>query len=364
MGLLLHRTWNAGSLVALLGVVATIPILQFASLGYMLESASRIARGLPANRCFPGASTAGRLATAFLCAFVTWLPIWLITDLAYTGELIEAGSVTSARLRVAARVLSGIWILWILWAVFRGGKLRHFLWPAPIYALKSLFRVSFWRDAEERLWNFVVSLRLPRLLWIGFTASLGALVWIVFPASLIVIGISAPGQGAGLVGLVGAIAMGCVLLYLPFLQVQMAMESKFLSMFDFGSVRSCFRKAPWAFLVGTWTTCLLALPLYILRIEPPPPQLWWILSLFFVTLMFPSRLACGWALRRSRLRAKRSPSRKDVHWMGRYIAWGLQWVAIGAYLGAVYLAKFALWEGAASVYLQHAFLPPVPFFLR
>ena len=28
------------------------------------------------------------------------------------------------------------------------------------------------------------------------------------------------------------------------------------------------------------------------------------------------------------------------------------------------LAKFALWEGTASIYLQHAFLPPVPFFVR
>ncbi|MEQ1829140.1 MAG: DUF4013 domain-containing protein, partial [Pirellula sp.] len=279
-----RAAWNALSLVVLLGVVATIPILQFASLGYMLESAARKSRGIPLRQCFPGASTAGQLLVLFACAFVSWLPVWLVTDLAYTGELIESGSPIAGRLRLVARVLSIVWILWLLWAIFRGGKLRHFLWPAPVYAIKSLFRWSFWRDAEDRLWTFVTSLRLPQLLWIGFFASVGAIVWLLVPASLIVLGLSVKGQGAGALGLLGAVAMIWVLSLLPFLQIQLARDMKFLSVFDVRSARRNFRQAPWSCVVAIWSICLFAIPLYLLRIEPPPTQLWWILSLFFVML--------------------------------------------------------------------------------
>jgi hypothetical protein len=38
--------------------------------------------------------------------------------------------------------------------------------------------------------------------------------------------------------------------------------------------------------------------------------------------------------------------------------------AIAIYVGFLYLGKFALWEGGAILLFQHAFLPPVPFYLR
>jgi len=183
----------------LLSIVATIPILQFASFGYMLAVASRIAGGKPIRSCFPGTDIAGRLLVILACVSVSWLPVWFIADMAYTAELIEQGSTTSGRLRVVARLVSVGWILWVLWAIFRGGKFRHFLWPAPIMALRSVFRPSVWREAEERLWNFALSIQLPRLLWLGLMASVGALVWLVLPSSFIAIGLIENGNaGTGL----------------------------------------------------------------------------------------------------------------------------------------------------------------------
>jgi hypothetical protein len=154
------------------------------------------------------------------------------------------------------------------------------------------------------------------------------------------------------------------LLQLPFLQVHSARSGRFSSMLNFMSIRRAFRLSPWSFCLATWATCLLAVPLYLLRIEPPPEELWWLLSLFFVVLTFPAKLACGWALRRSDRRLAIRSNGRDVYWLWRYVAFVPQLAVVVAYLGVMYLAKFALWEGAASIYLQHAFLPPVPFFVR
>ena len=358
-------SWRAFSLVVFLAIVATIPILQFASLGYMLESAARVSRGLPARQCFPGSKTAGRFLIVLVCTFLSWLPVWYMADMAYSAEIIDAGSRISRFLRLLARVASVTWLFWVFWAVFRGGKVRQFLWPAPILAMRSLFRASAWRAAEDRFWDLVMSLHLPKLLWLGLLASMGALVWLVLPSSFIVIGLSGNGEGGqGLVGLLGAIGMWWVLLHLPFLQIQMAREAKFFSVFDIRTARQSFRLAPWSICFATWLTFLLAIPLYLLRIEPPPAQLWWLLSLFFVMLMFPAKLCTGWAIRRSVTRRNAWPTTREVFWVWRYCAWLPQISVVLVYLGVLYLAKFAVWEGAASIYLQHAFLPPVPFFIR
>jgi len=356
--------WRTVSLVVLLSIVATIPILQFASFGYMLEASARIARGEPVRNCFPGTAIAGRLFAILIFVFLSWFPVWFFADMAYTAELIQQGSDVARNWRRGARVMSVVWVVWVLWALFRGGKFRHFLWPAPWLALKSVFRPSVWREAEDRLWNVVHSLQLPKLLWIGLMASVGALVWLVLPSSFIAIGLISNGNaGTAFVGLIGAAWMWWVLLNLPFLQIQMAREMNFLSVFDVRSARRAFRRAPWSLCLATWATFVLAVPLYLLRIEPIPPEFWWILSLFFVILMFPAKLCTGWSLRRSKFR-KPSDPKSVMFWFWRYCAWFPQIVVVLVYLGILYIAKFALWEGTASIYLQHAFLPPVPFFIR
>ena len=118
----LSFVWKITSFVVLLSIVATIPILQFASFGYMLEVASRIARGHPVSKCFPGSDIAGRLLIILICVSLSWLPVWFIADMAYTAELIEQGGAVARRFRFAARLISVVWIIWVLWAVFRGGK--------------------------------------------------------------------------------------------------------------------------------------------------------------------------------------------------------------------------------------------------
>jgi hypothetical protein len=360
----LSRCWNGLSLLIVLAVAATIPILQFASLGYMLESSGRIARGMPASRCFPGAAIAGKIVSSAIWIGLTWLPVWLVTDFAYSAELIEPGSGRAQGIRISAQVLAVLWVIWSAWAIFRGGRWWHFLWPAPIRFAKTIFRLQTWREAEDRLWNWIASLHLFRLMQLGFFGTLAAVAWLAVPALLMIISLTSPNNQApdngplGLIGLIGALGMLWVLMYLPFLPIHMASEGRLLAAFDRKSIRNAFRRAPFAFLIAVVALVVLSIPLYPLRIEVIPPELWWILSLFFVTLIFPAKLLAGWALRRSRLRPK------NCHWSLRWIAWIPLVVALSFYIGFLYLAKFAVWEGTASILLQHAFLPPVPFYVR
>ena len=111
---------RAVCLVLLLSVVATVPILQFASLGYMLESASRISRGMPLRSCFPGSETARKMVLCGLFLAVSWLPVWLVTDWGYSAELMDPGSTFALGFRVGARVLAVLWVVWSGWALFRG----------------------------------------------------------------------------------------------------------------------------------------------------------------------------------------------------------------------------------------------------
>ena len=366
--------WNTLSIVMVLSIAATIPIVQFASLGYMLECSARIARGDRLRDCFPGVALAGQIFRCALAMLLTWLPIWLITDWAYSSELIQPGSNRALSLRIVARVLSLLWVLWIVWAIARGGRWRNFLVPRPIRFVRAILSKAFWLDIEDRWWSFLNRLHLWRLIKLGFQASLGAWIWIAIPALLILVSLGAAPEvkteqqgGLALLGLLGALLMTRAIQYLPTLQTYMALQKsiagknprlRLYGILDRSAARNVFRRVPLTYAFANILFLALAIPLYLLRIESIPPELWFFLSIFFVVFMFPAKLFIGWMIRRSRSKTK------DAWWPLRWIAWIPHLAAIGIYVGFLYLGKFALWEGGASLLFQHAFLPPVPFFLR
>jgi len=248
-----------------------------------------------------------------------------------------------------------------LWAIIRGGRIRDFLWPAPIRFLREflprIFRRSTWHNLEDRLWSVTAGLQIPRLAWLGFRAWIGALIWLALPATMVVIGMQSYQQPIRVViGVIGFVMMWWVLLHLPFLQVQMAQENRLRSMFRLSTVRQSFRKAPWAFFLGSLVTLALALPLYLLRIEVIPKELMWLPCFVFVFLTLPAKLCVGWAMRRGQ---REIPNR----WLlNRYTAWFLQLATVPIYILFLYLGSISSWDGPLVVFLQHAFLMPVPFF--
>src|SRR5262249_4872887 len=79
------------TLTITLAVLAAVPVLQFLSLGYLLESAGRIARTGRLRDGFIGVRTAARFGGAVLGVWLSLLPVWLVSSLALEARLIPPG---------------------------------------------------------------------------------------------------------------------------------------------------------------------------------------------------------------------------------------------------------------------------------
>lgn len=339
----------------LLAIAASIPILQWASLGYLLESASRMAKGRRWREVVPGLELAGKMGWSAIAILITWLPAWLIAQFAYQAELIEPGSNIAWNWRIAAIMVGFAWTVHAVWAMIRGGRWRDFLWPAPKRFFREFFQRATWSRVEDRLWNLVTGLQIPRLVWLGLRAWVGALLWLAIPGLMVILGMQANEQPVrAAIGVIGFFLMWWILLYLPFLQIQFASENRWRAMFRLSTIRIAFRRAPWGFFFALLVTLVFAIPLYLLRIESPPKELLWLPCLFFVILTLPAKLLVGWALNRA---SRRDQSR---WWLSRYVAWLLQLAIVPFYILFLYLGSLASWDGALIVFLQHAFLTPVP----
>jgi hypothetical protein len=280
------------------------------------------------------------------------LPVRLVSSLAQSAQLIDPEGVVARRWQIGVSVLTVLAGLHLVVACSRGGKLRYFLWPFtnPVWLVRRLRRGGYYAEARDTVWEFAVALRLPYYFWLGLRGFVGTMAWLVVPITLFALGRRAPA-----LGFVGALGLGVVVLYLPFLQMRFAVANRMRAIFQLGAVREGFRRAPWAYAGALIVTLAFAVPLYLLKIEIVPREAAWLPSLFFIAFIFPARLLTGWAYGRSQRRATRR------HWLWRVTGrlWMLPMAA--AYVVIVFFSQYAAWEGIWSLYEQHAFLLPVPF---
>ncbi len=356
---LLGRSWDLTCLWILLAVVAAIPVVQLASLGYILTAAANLARGERLRESLPGRRVAGKLGTFVMLASLFWLPVWLVGDMSYSAQLLRPSSGVANAWRFAAFAVTGLWVAHISWAAIRGGRWWHFLWPAPIRFAKQIWRPSTWARTSDALYELVSSWHFSRLWWLGARASLAALLWITIPVSLMIVGQRAYDlEPAGLVGFSGAAAMTLIMLYLPFLQIQIAVENRFSAILKLRTIRRRFCYAPWAFALSLLGLCLLCIPLYLLRIEATPAELLWAPSMVFVLFMLPAKLMLGAAMGYAAGRETRGL--KVRHWTLRWPARVIALASVLIYVGALYVAQLVAGQGALVMYFQHAFLVPAP----
>ncbi|MCI0683456.1 MAG: hypothetical protein L0Y71_15235 [Gemmataceae bacterium] len=346
--------WLFGALTLMVGlaVLAALPVVQFLSLGYLLEAGARVARSGRLRDGFIGARLAARVGGAAAASWLLLLPVRLIAGIAYSAQVIEPGGDTARAWRIGLIVLIAFTALHIVAACARGGRLRYFVWPFNfVWLLRRLFRGGYYTEARDATWDFVASLRLPYYFWLGFRGFVAAFAWLVIPVTLLALGRAVP-----LLGFVGALALAWVLLYLPFLQLRMATENRLAAAFELRQARREFCRAPWAYSIAFVITLALALPLYLLKIEVVPAEAAWLPSLIFIMFIFPARLLTGWALSRAR--------RRDTyrHWFFRWTG-RLPFIpAALIYVLVLYFTQYTSWNGVWSLYEQHAFLVPVPFF--
>ena len=351
-----HWIFGLASLIVCLSILATLPLLQFLSLGYLLESSGRVIRTGRLRDGFIGIRTAARVGSIGLGIFLTLLPVRFFSSLWYSSYLLNGETTNTRVLRMVVLVLGLLAIAHIGWAMFRGGELRYFLWPAPLKFWRRLLQGGMYDQAARQLWDFYRGLRLSHYFWLGLRGFCGAFVWLFVPVTLMAFSsrIQPPGLG-GLCAFVGGLLLGVVLLYLPFLQTRLPATNRFGSQFQLGVVRDQFRHAPIAYWFSLLMTLSLAIPLYLLKAELIPREAAWLPSLFFVAFMFPARLLVGWAVGRG---IRRDQPRL---WISRWAARLAAMPIVLVYALLVYFTQLTSWHGAWSLYEQHAFLVPVPF---
>jgi hypothetical protein len=350
--------WLFGVLALIVGlaVLAALPLLQFLSLGYLLEAGGRVARTGRLRDGIIGVPLAARLGGIVLGIWLLLLPLRLLADLAYSAPIIEPAGSMAGRYRVVLLVLSGLITIHIGAACARGGRLRYFVWPLNIlWMIRRLRRGGSYREARDAVWSVAVSLRLGHYFWLGLRGFVGALTWLALPVTLLALA-QRHTVAATLAGLLGAVLLAAVLVYLPFLQIRVAALNRFSAVFEIRDVRGDFQRAPWACAVAFLATVLFALPLYLLKIEFVPREAAWLPGIVFIIFIFPARLLTGWAV------ARASRGQAPRHWFLRWTA-RLALLPAGAlYVLIVFFSQYTSWNGVWSLYEQHAFLVPVPFF--
>lgn len=342
------------TMVLLLAVISAVPVLNLLSLGYFLEATGRVARSGRMRDGWiglPEFATAGRL---FVAIWLWLLPIRFLHSLWIDAELIAPGEEAAERLEVllvAATLLIGAHLVW---AVVRGGKWHHFIWPAPLRFLRWLC-FGERSDLAARARTAWQGMKLGHFFRLGVLGFAGAAIWLVIPV-LILMGasrISQPGLSA-LVSMVGGLILGFSALQIPLLQSRFALTGRFRGFFHPGEARRMFARAPLVFWLALSVSLLFALPLYLLKIELTPDEVAWFPNLVFVLLIFPGRILLGWCL--ARASARETPRFWASRWLARL---GLIPVA-AAYVFVVWITQYLSWHGSLGLLEQHAFLVPAP----
>jgi hypothetical protein len=375
---LLEWPFGVASLILGLAVLAALPVLGFLSLGYLLEAGGRIARTDPERQRslsarkrnglvrpllggwlalragLSGVRKAARVGGMVVGVALLLLPLQLLSSLYVSAQIIDPHGRAARGWKLTLIALTVFQVMRIALALTRGGRLRYFwlVWLIPnvIWLGRRLPRGGYYAEARDAVWDFVTGLRLPYYWWLGFRGFVGGLVWLAVPVTLLALARQAP-----LVGFVGGVWLALALLVVPFLQMRFAAENRFRACFELGAVLSRFGRAPWAFAFAAFVTLLFALPLYLLKIEMVPREAAWLPCLFFIVFIWPTRLLAGWAYARG---GRREAPR---HWSFAATGLALMLPAAGLYVLFLALTQYTSWEGAASLYEQHAFLLPVPF---
>lgn len=349
--------WLFGFLALIFGLAAlsVIPVLNFFSLGYLLEASGRVADAKGKLRAgFVGVRKAGVLGRIVIGAWLFILPVRYVASLWRDAELIAAGSGKAQAWHAGLIVLTVLAVSHVVWACIRGGKLRHFLWPAPLQFFRWIGRPGTYTAMRDATLDYLASLRLPHYFWLGARGFAGAVIWLALPVAILIGGSNISHNIAGLVALLGAGLLALVVLYLPFLQTHFARENRFAALFEVNAVRRMFRRAPIAFWIALLITLLFALPLYLLKIQLTPREVAWLPSLLFVIFIFPARLLTGWAVGRAERRVQ------PRHWVFRWAARLVAVPVVAAYAVVVFVTQYLSWHGSLSMLEQHAFLVPAP----
>ena len=344
------------SLAALLAAVAAIPIANLWALGALLEAEGAVARTGRLRAGFPLRRAAARVGGLAVGVAVFLVPLQVLAGFAADARIIDADGVVTRRLLLGTWIAAAVVFVHVLLAVMQGGRFRDFF--RPVRNLRRCVRACRTRggvaEALAPLEQLVADLRLWRGWRTGLVGAGGALAWTVVPTTLYAAASSVRGP-AVLVTLLGGICLAVVFSWLPILQAGYARDGQWRTFARVREARDLFARCPmlWTlvFLLGFGGSLVLSL----FKIAVPPRDAVWLMTPFFILVIYPVRLAAGWVYARAR-RQERLP----------WKAWRYGWsgVCMGLTLFYVLLLFFTRDIGAQGklvLYQQPFFLVPSPF---
>jgi len=348
--------WLFG-LVAIVGglaLLSIVPVLNFLSLGYLLEVSGRVAKTGKLRSGFVGIRKASVIGSAVIGTYVIMLPVRYVFGMWRDAELIAPGSSTATGWRIGLLIISILAFLHIAWACIRGGRPWHFIWPAPFRFWRWMREPGKITTAWSNLWGYISELNAPYYFWLGARGFAGAVIWLIVPVGILILAADVPPGVSAALSIVGLLMLTPIVMWLPFLQAHFARTGQFKAMFELRAIRNLFKNAPIAFWIAFFITLLFALPLYLLKIELTPRDVAWLPSLLFVIFILPARLLAGWAM-------SRATRREQVrHWFFRWSS-RLAFLPVALiYVVIVFATQYLAQNGSMSLLEHHAFLVPTP----
>lgn len=403
--------WMFGlvSVVGCLAVLSAIPMVQFVSLGYLLEASSRVAKSSRLRDGFIDIPKFARIGSIVIGTWLMLLPLRYLSSLSLDAYLVDPGSVSARVYRISLLICTALMVGHVLLAWYSGGKLRHFFWPllAPFQAaalflfggligpvlrplvarisprlvedlyverpltawfppailLASVRRGHMYLEARDAVWDFAVGLNLPQHFWLGLRGFAGAGMWLLAPVLLLIGGSTIPNGGLAFVtGWLGALLLLVVLAHLLILQTHFAVERRFVAFFQVMRSWAFFQRAPLAWWIALTVTLLASVPLYLATIELTQRELTYLISLFFVAFLYPARLLAGWAMGRALQHQQRARPMSALRFvLSVFVVLPAVAPVILFYVLILWASQYTAWFGPASLLVQHAFMVPVPF---
>lgn len=403
-GWIASSLFGIASYIFLLAVLANIPLFQLITFGYLLDAGGKAARGEKLRNLFAGLEKASHIGGILLG---TWLLIWPIriaTGFWLDASIIDPNSSATGALKVLQWVLLVGTLGHVFAAIACGGKLRYFFWPLiapfsigiwlvrrskitrtllsvtlgwispkmvtdicsaqpindwflPAIFLKRLFKGNLYASSRDAVWDFIVDLNLPRLFMLGLKGFVGTMIWLALPTLLLAGSTSEKPVVGGFCLFLGIVVSVPVFALLPFLQAHFGSDGKLKRFAEPLVVMRQFSRAPFAHLFGLLMTLLLAIPLFLLKIEEVPTEFLWTLSLLFIAFGWPSRIIAGWAVGRSKKKER------PVRWWIRYPVQFFAAPISFSFAVIFFLTRYISWNGTLSLLENHVFLLPAPFWL-
>ena len=355
---LFELAFGVVSLVAMLALLAAIPIVNVLALGYMLEAQGRVARTGKLRYAMPLLPLAPKLGGI---ALGTWIWYWLVrfvADAASDAALIAPRSGVAIAWSIGLTLWCGFVAIHLVLAIARGGRLRLFFWPTPLNGLwlwKRLRRGDYIDVASLAVKEFIAALRLRHHFWLGLRGFVGAFVLLFIPTVLFgaLNDTSKPGQIV--LTLLGGLLLVLTLGWVPFLQARFAAENRLAAMRELRSIRELFRRTPIIFLLALVVLYALSLPLYLFKLFEVPQDLRWALTPIFIVSIYPAKILIGWAYSRAVKKERRG------WFIVRCVCNVLFLPLLSFYVFMLFFTPAVGAAGRAILFQHHAVLLPWPF---